>query len=180
MKANIATFGMLVALGASALGLGTALAGPPPAAPEPPRPAAELDALRKLEGRWTCTGEAPAGPMGPGRRYDSTFRYSRGLGGFFWLSEYDQAAGLAARGFLRWDGGHYTFSAFLSNGATAGETVAFDGRTYIGTGEMHTGGPTMPLRETIKLDGERKMTWTGEVKLGKDFVVIGRDSCHKD
>lgn len=173
----------LLLVGLVAVGAGTAFAASPPA---PPQPAGELDALRKLEGRWTCTGEAPAGPMGPGRKYDSTFRYARGLGGFFWLSEYDQAvgkdnpAGLAGRGFLRWDGGRFAFNSFLSNGATASESVSFDGRTYVGTGEMHAGGQAMGLRETLKLDGEKKMSWTGEVKLGKDYVVIGRDSCRKD
>jgi len=168
-------------------GLGTALAAKPPASPpEPPKPAAELDALQKIEGRWTCAGEAPAGPMGPGRKYESTFRYARGLGGFFWLSEYDQAAGkqnpaaMAARGFLRWDAGHLAFNAFLNNGATAAESVSFDGRTYVGTGEMNAGGQAMGLRETLRLDGDRKMTWTGEIKMGKDYVVIGRDACRKD
>jgi hypothetical protein len=155
------------------------------AAPPPPRPAPELDALGKLEGRWSCTGEAPAGPMGPGRRYQSTFHYTRGLGGFFWLSEYDQALGkenpmaLAGRGFLRWDGQRFAFASFLSTGATAAESVSFDGTTYVGIGELRGGPQPVPLRETLKLDGDRQMTWTGEVKLGRDYTVIGRDTCHR-
>ena len=44
---------------------------------------------------------------------------------------------------------------------------------------MRAGGQNSGLRETLKLDGDQKMTWTGEVKLGKDYVVIGRDSCHR-
>lgn len=58
-----------------------------------PRPAAELERLKPLDGNWTCKGVTPAGAMGAGSpefKYNSTFTIKPSSNGVAYTIVYDQ------------------------------------------------------------------------------------------
>jgi hypothetical protein len=162
---------------------------PPPGAPPPgpPKPPAELDGIKWLEGNWHCDGKAPAGPMGPEHAYKSTMKIKRDLDGFWYVGEYEQRKSkdnpttIKARTFMGFDpvakkvitfGVDSVGGALQLNGAIEGDKIASEG-------EGTMGGQTIGFKESFTKTGDRALTWHGEVRVGKDWVVVGEDACKR-
>jgi Protein of unknown function (DUF1579) len=164
---------------------------PPPAAPgapAAPRPPAELDQLKYFEGTWRCEGKAPAGPMGPEHGYKSTFKVKKDLDGFWYAVEYEQKKSkenplaIRAKGFFSYDTGgkKYLFGGFDNVGGMMNETsTGFEGDKMIAAGDGIAMGQKTSFRETYTKKSDREMTWLGELKMGKDWMVVGTDTCKK-
>ena len=163
-------------------------ATPPPAGPPgPPKPPAELDGIKWLEGNWRCEGKAPAGSMGPEHSYKSTMKIKRDLDGFWYAGDYEQKkskenpVAIKARNFLGYDpiakkvvslGVDNIGGALQLSGTIAGDKIASEG-------EGNMGGQKIGFKETFTKTGDRALTWHGEVRVGKDWVVVGDDTCKR-
>jgi hypothetical protein len=162
---------------------------PAAAAPAPgaPKPAPELDQLKWLEGNWRCDGKAPAGSMGPEHAYKSTMKVKRDLDGFWYVGEYEQKKSkenpmaVKARSFIGFDPvakkvvsvGVDSFGGALQlSGVIEGDKVSSEG-------EGTMGGQKMGFKETFTRTGDKGLTWHGELKMGKDWMVIGDDTCKR-
>jgi hypothetical protein len=171
----------LVLAGASAFAVSEEKAGSP-------MPTPQLDQLKALEGNWRCDGKVPAGPMGPEHGYKATFKVKKDLDGFWYVAEYEQKKSkdnpvpIRARAFFGYDGGakKYTLNAFDNVGGLMTETSpGWDGERLIATGDGTAMGQKVSFRETFTRKGDRELTWLGEMKMGKDWMVVGNDTCKK-
>jgi hypothetical protein len=153
----------------------------------PPKPAAELDQLKWMEASWKCDGKAPAGPMGPEHPYKSTMKVKRDLDGFWLATEYEQKKSkenpfsVKARGFLGYDPIAKKYASYgVDNvGGMIQLTGSLEGDKLTSIGEGSMGGQKIGFQEVITKTGDKTLTWHGEMKMGKDWIVIGDDSCKK-
>jgi hypothetical protein len=160
-------------------------AAAPPAAP--PKPAPELDQLKWLEGNWRCDGKAPASAMGPEHTYKSTMKVKRELDNFWYVTDYEQKKSkenpiaVKARGFLGYDPVAKKFESIGvdSVGGIVQLTGTLEGDKLSSMGEGTLGGQKIGFKEVITKTGDKSLTWHGEMKMGKDWVVIGDDSCKR-
>jgi hypothetical protein len=164
-----------------------AAGAPAPAAASPHKPASELDQVKWLEGNWRCDGKAPAGPMGPEHAYKSTMKVKRDLDGFWYVGEYEQKKSkdnpmaVKARSFIGFDPvakkvvslGVDSFGGALQlSGAIEGDKITTEG-------EGTMGGQKMGFKEVFTKTGDKSLTWHGELKMGKEWTVIGDDTCKR-
>jgi hypothetical protein len=170
-----------------------ATAAKPPAAPSapptpgPPKAPAELDQVKWLEGNWRCDGKAPAGPMGPEHAYKSTMKIKRDLDGFWYASEYEQKKSkenvmpIKARSFVGYDAVTKTVvSVGVDNlGGALQLRGSIEGDKISNAGEGSMGGQKVGFKEVFTKTGDRSLSWHGEVRVGKDWVVVGDDSCKR-
>ena len=180
-----ATLMAIALLAGSAHAQGKPVAGAPPA----PRPAAELERLKPLEGRWSCKGVAPAGAMGPGSaetKYASTFTIKRAWDGFAYTLAYDQKPPSRFSGAwsVAWDGGQKKLLFFwLDNAGNVGLETASDwsGDAFVAQGEGFAPGGPATFRDTFTRRGDKGLHWKGEVKPqgASAWTVIGEDECMK-
>jgi hypothetical protein len=175
-------------------------AAPPPAAAKPavaaapatpppaPKPAAELDQLKMFEATWRCEGKQPAGPMGPEQDYKSTFKGKKDVDSFWIAFEYSQkkskahAMPIITKGYVGYDpaGKKYVSMGVDNMGGSVTESSPgweADKLTFTGDGQM--GGQKISFRETYTKKGEKEMIWSGEMKMGKDWIPVGTDTCKK-
>ncbi len=163
-----------------------AAAAPPP--PPAPKPAAELDQLKMFEGTWKCDGKQPAGPMGPEQVYKSTFKGKKDVENFWLAFEYSQKKSkvhtmpISAKGYLGYDPAakKYVTLGVDNMGGSMSETSPgweADKLTFSGDGQM--GGQKISFRETYTKTGDKAMVWSGEMKMGKDWIPVGTDTCKK-
>ena len=52
-----------------------------------------------------------------------------------------------------------------------------DKLTFVGDGQM--GGQKISFRETYTKKSDKEMVWSGEMKMGKDWIPVGTDTCKK-
>jgi hypothetical protein len=156
--------------------------------PGPPKPPTELDQLKYFEGSWRCDGKVPAGPMGPEHGYKSTFKVKKDLDGFWYSADYEQKKSkdnptpIKARGFFSYDTASkkYVFGGFDNAGGMVNETsTGWEGDKMVASGEGTGMGQKIGFRETFTKKGDKEMTWMGELRMGKDWMVIGSDTCKK-
>jgi hypothetical protein len=170
---------------------GAAAVAAPAETPSPaaaPQPAAELDQLKFFDGNWRCEGKVPAGPMGPEHAYKSTFKVKKDLDGFWYVAEYEQRKTkenpnpIKARVFFAYDisGRKFVLAGFDNEGGMLTETsTGWEGDKMIAAGDGTAMGQKVGFRETFTKKGDREMTWLGEMKMGKDWMVVGSDTCKK-
>jgi hypothetical protein len=173
--------------GAAATAPRPAAAASAPAAAAP-KPAAELDQVKFFEGSWRCDGKAPAGPAGPEHGYKSTFKVKKDLDGFWYSADYEQKKAkdnpmpIKARGYMGYDAGSrkFIFGGFDNAGGMVTETsLGWEGDKFVSSGEGTAMGQRIGFRETFVKKGDRELTWMGELRMGKDWMVIGNDTCKK-
>ena len=161
-------------------------AAPPP--PPAPKPAAELEQLKLFEATWKCEGKQPAGPMGPEQDYKSTFKGKKDVESFWISFEYSQkkskahAMPVIAKGYLGYDPAakKYVSLGVDNMGGSVTESSPgweADKQTFTGDGQM--GGQKISFRETYTKKGDKEMIWSGEMKMGKDWIPVGTDTCKK-
>jgi hypothetical protein len=161
-----------------------AAAAPPPA----PKPAAELEQLKVFEGSWRCEGKQPAGPFGPEQEYKSTLKGKKDIDNFWIAIEYDQKKSKAhpmpikARGFLGYDPAakkYVTIGADNTGGWISESSPGWEGDKLVFSGDGSMGGQKVSFRETYTKKTDKEITWTGEMKMGKDWISVGSDTCKK-
>ena len=160
-----------------------------PATPAPaPKPAAELDQLKMFEATWRCAGKQPAGPMGPEQDYKSTFKGKKDVDSFWISFEYSQkkskahAMPIITKGYVGYDPAakKYVSMGVDNMGGSVTESSPgweADKLTFTGDGQM--GGQKISFRETYTKKGDKEMIWAGELKMGKDWIPFGTDTCKK-
>jgi hypothetical protein len=163
-----------------------AAAAPP--APPAPKPAAELDQLKLFEGNWRCEGKQPAGPFGPEQEYKSTLKGKKDIDNFWIAIEYDQKKSkvhpmpIKARGFLGYDPAakkYVTIGADNTGGWISESSPGWEADKLVFTGDGSMGGQKVSFRETYTKKNDKEITWSGEMKMGKDWISVGNDSCKK-
>jgi hypothetical protein len=163
---------------------------PPPAAAAPavPKPAAELEQLKMFEGTWRCEGKQAAGPMGPESEYKSSFKGKKDVENFWLAFDYVQKKSKAhpfpiiARGFLGYDPTakkYVTMGVDNMGGSISESSPGWEGDKLVFAGDGQMGGQKVSFRETYTKKGDKEMTWSGEMKMGKDWIPVGVDTCKK-
>jgi Protein of unknown function (DUF1579) len=163
-----------------------AAAAPPP--PPAPKPASELDQLKMFEGTWRCDGKQPAGPMGPEQVYKSTFKGKKDVDNFWLAFAYNQKKSkvhtmpISAKGYLGYDPAakkYVTLGVDNMGGSMSESSPGWeaDKLTFSGDGQM--GGQKISFRETYTKTSDKTMVWSGEMKMGKDWIPVGTDTCKK-
>jgi uncharacterized protein DUF1579 len=171
-------------LAASKPAAAAAPATPPPA----PKPAPELDELKLFEASWKCDGKQPAGPFGPEHEYKSTLKGKKDVDGFWVAIEYDQKKSklhpipIKAKGFLGYDAAtkKYVSVGVDNTGGWIMESASGwegDKLVFVGDGSMM--GQKISFRETYTKKSDKELVWTGEMKMGKDWISVGSDDCTK-
>jgi len=161
-------------------------AAPPP--PPAPKPASELDQLKMFEGTWRCDGKQPAGPMGPEQVYKSTFKGKKDVDNFWLAFAYNQKKSkvhtmpISAKGYLGYDPAakkYVTLGVDNMGGSMSESSPGWeaDKLTFSGDGQM--GGQKISFRETYTKKSDKEMIWSGEMKMGKDWIPVGTDTCKK-
>jgi len=161
-------------------------AAPPP--PPAPKPASELDQLKMFEGTWRCDGKQPAGPMGPEQVYKSTFKGKKDVDNFWLAFAYNQKKSkvhtmpISAKGYLGYDPAakkYVTLGVDNMGGSMSESSPGWeaDKLTFSGDGQM--GGQKISFRETYTKTSDKTMVWSGEMKMGKDWIPVGTDTCKK-
>jgi len=154
----------------------------------PAKPDARLDDMKWIEGNWKCDGKMPAGAMGPDSKemaYKSTMKVKRGLGGFWYVGEYEvkktkDFPGMQASFTLGHDGkkylsmGHDSMGGYGSSVATA-----WEGDKLVYTGEGMMMGMKTKSRDTVTKKGDKEMSYKSEADMGKGLNVMGEDNCKK-
>ncbi|HEY4394945.1 MAG TPA: DUF1579 family protein [Polyangia bacterium] len=160
-------------------------ATPPPPAP---KPAAELDQLKMFEGTWRCDGKQPAGPMGPEQTYKSSFKGKKDVDSFWLAFEYAQKKSkvhtmpITAKGFLGYDPTakkYVTMGVDNMGGSISESSPGWEGDKLVFSGDGQMGGQKISFRETYTKKSDKEMTWSGEMKMGKDWINVGTDTCKK-
>jgi hypothetical protein len=158
------------------------------AAPAAPKPAAELDQLKVFEGNWRCEGKQPAGPFGPEQVYKSSLKAKRDIDNFWIAIEYDQKKSkvhpmpIKARGFLGYDPvvkKYVTIGADNTGGWMSESSPGWEADKLVFTGDGSMGGQKVAFRETYTKKSDKELLWSGEMKMGKDWIAVGTDSCKK-
>jgi len=171
--------------GAAPASAPAAASAPPPAAP---KPAAELDQLKVFEGSWRCEGKQPAGPFGPEQDYKSTLKGKKDIDNFWIAIEYDQKKSkthpmpIKARGFLGYDPAakkYVSIGADNTGGWINESSTGWEGDKLVFAGDGSMGGQKVSFRETYTKKNDKEITWNGEMKMGKDWISVGSDSCKK-
>jgi hypothetical protein len=164
---------------------------PPPPPSEPPiapRPAPELAQLKPLDGNWRCDGKMPAGPFGPEQTYKAALRVKKDLDDFWYGVEYEQKPAkhrptvLKARGLLGYDAAAKKVVATGADNMGGWESTTSPGweaDKMLFTGDLSLGGQRLPFRQTIAKKGEREIISTRELKMGKDWITLGTDTCRR-
>ena len=163
-------------------------AQPAAAASPAPKPAAELEQLKMFEATWRCEGKQPAGPLGPEQDYKSTFKGKKDVDSFWISFQYSQKKTkvhplpIIAKGYVGYDPAakKYVSLGVDNMGGSVTESSPgweADKLTFTGDGQMS--GQKISFRETYTKKGDKAMTWTGEMKMGKDWIPVGTDECKK-
>ncbi len=161
-------------------------AAPPP--PPAPKPAPELDQLKMFEATWKCEGKQPAGPMGPEQDYKSTFKGKKDVESFWISFEYSQkkskahAMPIIAKGYLGFDPAakkYVTLGVDNMGGSVTESSPGWEADKLTFTGDGQMGGQKISFRETYTKKGDKEMIWSGEMKMGKDWIPVGTDTCKK-
>jgi hypothetical protein len=162
-----------------------AAAAPPPPAP---KPAAELEQLKYFEGTWKCAGKQPAGPFGPEHDYKSSFKMKKDVDNFWVGLEYEQKKSkvhpmpIKAKGFVGWDSvakKFVTIGVDNTGGWITESSTGWEGDKLVFSGDGSMMGQKVSFRETYAKKGDKAFLWTGEMKMGKDFISVGTDDCKK-
>jgi len=162
-----------------------AAAAPPPPAP---KPAAELDQLKYFEGTWKCAGKQPAGPFGPEHDYKSSFKMKKDVDNFWIGLEYEQKKSkvhpmpIKAKGFVGWDSvakKFVTIGVDNTGGWITESSTGWEGDKLVFSGDGSMMGQKVSFRETYAKKSDKAFLWTGEMKMGKDFISVGTDDCKK-
>ena len=131
----------------------------------------------------------PAGPFGPEQTYKAALRVKKDLDDFWYAFDYEQKAAkhrptppFKARGLLGYDAaGKKLVSSGADNmgGWQSATSPGWQGDRLVLSGELSLGGQRLPFRHTFAKKGEREILSTRELKMGKDWITLGTDTCRR-
>jgi len=155
-------------------------------APAAPKPAPEMAQLKTFEGSWTCTGDVPAGPMGPAQKTKTTVKAHIDPSGFWQVGTVSVTSpAMSFHGTFQntYDPGQKRIVELWSDsmGGYAIQTSAgWEGDKMIFLGEGSMGGQKMQTRETFvrSADGA-SLVRSEEMQVGGQWVPAGTDNCHR-
>jgi hypothetical protein len=161
-----------------------------PATPPPPvpKPAAELEQLKMFEATWRCAGKQPAGPFGPEQEYKSVFKGKKDVDSFWISVEYSQkkskahAMPIITKGYVGYDPAakkYVSLGVDNMGGSVTESSPGWEADKLIFTGDGQMSGQKISFRETYTKKGDKEMVWSGEMKMGKDWIPVGTDTCKK-
>jgi hypothetical protein len=157
-------------------------------AEEAPKPAPELSQLKYFAGTWACTGNAPASPMGPAHKTESTLTFKSDLDGFWYtavLAEKMTAENphpVKAMGNLGFDTkGKQILALFVDSfGGWSTETSpGWQGDTMVWSGDQVMMGEKGGARDTFVKKGDGEFTHKFEVSMKDQWSVIVDETCKK-
>jgi len=147
------------------------------------RPAAELDQLKWMEGKWSCSGTAST-PEGTSYDTRSGITIKRDLDGHFFVGDYRQDKSKAApemRGnwVVGYDGSQYSVMSYDSSGAMSTEKGTYkDGTLSLG-GDSVMGGKQMKMRETVMRRGDKEVLHRVEAEMDGKWTTLQTETCRK-
>ena len=163
----------------------------PAAPPAPPQPAAELDALKWMEGNWKCTGKIHANPMmGPEHATASTIKGKRDLDKF-WIAfriegKKSKVDPMPWKGADHWsyDASQKKYTRVLVDnfgGWLTATSPGWEGDKMVWTGDMMASGQKMGFRQTFTKKSDRELSYTFEMADPKrtKWTTAGEDTCKK-
>lgn len=183
------TRSLLAAVAATALCLAPAFAQAPAekkAAPEMPKPAAEMAQLKFFDGNWTCEGMMQPSPFGPGGKITSTVKSQTDFGGF-WQSGTVKGSSPGMPPFegmfhMTYDPGtKQHVSLWVDNmGAWSHSTSrGWEGDKIVFEGESAMGGKKIMGRDAFIKNADGSMRHTWEMQLEGKWTSIGDETCRK-
>ena len=153
-----------------------------------PKPAAELEQLKGLEGNWNCKGKYHAGPMGPEKQnIQSTMKVKRDLDGFFYVIRFEEKGTKEhktpwkSEELWGYQGGRFT-RALYDNFGGSGQLTSpgWEGDKLVWTGETEGAGGKMPTRQTFTRGGPRELSYVLEFGMqGGAFAPAIEQTCKK-
>jgi hypothetical protein len=183
------TRSLLAAVAATAFCLAPAFARAPAeekAAPEMPKPAAEMAQLKFFDGSWTCEGIMQPSPFGPGGKMTSTVKSQTDFGGF-WQSGTVKGSSPGMPPFegmfhMTYDPGtKQHVSLWVDNmGAWSHSTSrGWEGDKIVFEGESAMGGKKIMGRDAFIKNADGSMRHTWEMQLDGKWTSIGDETCRK-
>lgn len=170
--------------------------------PPQPKPAAALEALKALQGSWSCRGVLAAGAIVPGTpeaKYRSNIRIDALYDGFAYSVAYKQtfedkqAKTFAGTWYVSWDALQNKLVYFwvdMMGTVGQGGSPGWNNNILVLTGEGSVVEPGKDgqgqsrhtlLRDTFTRESADKLHWKGELKIdgAPDWIVIGDDRCER-
>jgi Protein of unknown function (DUF1579) len=156
-----------------------------PAKMEAPKPAPEMTQLKFFEGDWSCTGDVPAGPMGPAQKTRSTVKIHTGMNGFWQIGNVSMSStAMSMHGMFHstYDPGQKKYLLLWVDdmGGYAQQTSPGwegDKMVYIGEGNMM--GQKQQARDTFVKAADGSFKHTGEMQMNGQWTSMGDETCRK-
>ena len=127
--------------------------------------------------------------MGIGRQsFYATFKGKKDVESFWISFEYSQkkskahAMPIIAKGYLGYDPAakkYVTLGVDNMGGSVTESSPGWEADKLTFTGDGQMGGQKISFRETYTKKGDKEMIWSGEMKMGKDWIPVGTDTCKK-
>jgi len=164
-------------------------AATPPAMPPAPKPAAELDQLKFLVGKWKCDGKQMATPMmGPEHMFKASADAKMDIDNFWQTWTYEEKKskehpGLKVHGMWGWDAGHKRFvraGADNMGGWDEGTAPGLEGDKLVWSGEFSGPMGAMSYHHTFTKKSDKEWSYLLEIK-GPDgkFMPVSEVTCKK-
>src|SRR5947209_221567 len=158
-----------------------AMATPAPGM-EMPKPAPEMAKLKLFDGNWSCTGSAPASPMGPAHKTQSTVIGHSGLGGFWQMGTVKEAKTaenpMAMEGMfhMTYDPANkqYVMVWVDSMGGWATSTSpGWEGDKIAWSGDGMMMGKKTPMHDTFVKKSDTELTHSFEAQMDGKWTPMG-------
>lgn len=155
-------------------------------APPAPKPAPEMAQLKMFDGNWSCTGDIPAGPMGPAQKTKSTVKSRTEMGGFWQIGTVSMSSpampSFQGQFHTTYDSGkkQYVMLWVDNMGGYSQEAApGWDGDKLVYTGEGSMGGQKMQTRDTFVKAADGSFKRSGEMQVNGQWVSMGDETCHR-
>lgn len=153
-----------------------------------PKPAPEMSQLKYFAGSWTCSGNAPAGPLGPAHQTKTSMMLKSDLDGFWYdgtVMEMKTASNThplkgmlhfgydaTAKQFVQvWVDNFGSWSAEMSPG--------WQGDTLVWTGDQTIMGEKGTARDTLVKKSATEFTHKFEMTMKGETHTIVEETCKK-
>ena len=153
-----------------------------------PKPAAELDQLKGLDGNWNCKGKYHASPMGPEKlNIQSSMKVKKDLDGFWYVVRVEEKGSKEhktpwkAEELWGHQGGKFTRMLFDNFGGSGQLTSqGWQGDSMVWTGETQGASGPMPTRQTFTRKGNKEVSYLVEFGgPGGAFAPAIEQTCRK-
>ena len=154
----------------------------------PPKPAPELSQLKYFAGSWSCSGNAPAGPLGPAHQTKTSIMLKSDLDGFWYagtVTEMKTASNpRPVKGMLHlgYDATSKQFLQFWLDNTGSWSTEmspGWQGDTLVFTGDQMIMGEKATARDTLVKKSDTEFTHKFELTMKGQTSTIVEETCKK-